>query len=106
MPTNGKLPRRVKKVTIDGAVFSLAAPTHNQTREYARHLDSNGSMSKEERVKAISQFVCDSLNEATSGLDLKPEGIDDAMDSETFAFLYRELLKLSGFTLKEEGQPL
>jgi hypothetical protein len=108
-----KLPPRVKTVTFEGkdeskATFTIAKPTTGQVHAYSEGIDSNRGDAPE-NIKArgaiIVAFVLGSLNDANPNLNLTKEDVDNelGMDDERFTFLYREVLKFSGFILKDEA---
>ena len=105
-----RLPCRTKQVTTEGATFTLGAPSHGQIRTYAEGMTAAEALTDaKERVKrkmdVLSKFVCDSLNDGDPALQLKPEQIDDEMDTTTFNFLYEEVLKYAGFEVKKDSSP-
>jgi hypothetical protein len=98
-----KLQARKKTVSIDGAVFTLAKPTTAQVMAWAEGMDQNkGEDGAKERVKVIVALVLGCLNDADPELNLTAEDIDKELDPNTFSFLYEEVLKYAGYTLKKE----
>lgn len=101
--TQRKLPCRTRKVTFEGAVFTLGRPTTAQVLAYAEGMDQHKDPAQsKERIEIITKLVIDSLNDGDPSLNFTAEDVDNELDADTFRFLYREVLIYGGFNLKPE----
>jgi hypothetical protein len=123
----GKLARRKKDCTFDGADFVISPMTYSQIEEYGlmqkefreKHkdfiaLDPNALLTEEEQEKyqpavqasrAIAHFVlCAGLNNANEALQLTPQDVVAEMDDGLAGKLIREILLFSGVRIPKQPQ--